>query len=241
MSLTESQAVFASVHENALNDVLTAFCTDRPRYLVYGSPAFVPATTIAETGMAAIAFPGIAGGIQWRVRLSIPRIDLFKQTMTLPPELALGPGQFSVRLGAEICLDCGRIRIDPKPPRGHDTKPDDREPNRPLPGTPKPDDRHPLREVTCCKLEVFAIGHIEHVLTSSGEDAITLVPDAVEIVDIKPDEVESVLECLLFMILQAVLGQIRLPLKSLRAGAFSLTLTEGPLIEDDQVKVRGAF
>ena len=75
MSLTESQAVFASVHENALNDVLTAFCTDRPRYLVYGSPAFVPATTIAETGMAAIAFPGIAGGIQWRVRLSIPRID----------------------------------------------------------------------------------------------------------------------------------------------------------------------
>lgn len=41
------------------------------------------------------------------------------------------------------------------------------------------------------------------------------------------------------MILQAVLAGIRLPLKALRAGAFQLALTVGPLIEDDQVKVRG--
>jgi len=105
MSLTETHEVFASVHEDALNDLIRAFCTDRPRYLVYGSPSFVPVTTIAETTMAAIAFPGVPGGIQWRIQLSIPRVDLHKQTSPLPPELTLGPGQFSASLGVRLCLD----------------------------------------------------------------------------------------------------------------------------------------
>jgi hypothetical protein len=235
MSLTETHEVFAAVHEDALNDLITAFCTDRPRHLVYGSPAFVPVTTVAETTMPAIAFPGVPGGIQWRVHLSIPRIDLHHQTMALPPELALGPGQFSATLSVRLCLDCRRLRIDPRPPRekpgtpGHDRPPQD-----------QPDDRPPRRlALTCCSLAVFAVGHLEHVLTSAGEDAIALAVDRVEIVDIAPPELESLLECLLFMVLQAVLAGIRLPLRALRAGAFSLTLAQGPLIEDDQIKARG--
>jgi hypothetical protein len=235
MSLTEAQEVFAGVHEDAINDVLTAFCTDRPRYLVYGSPAFVPVTTVAETAMAAIAFPGVPGGIQWRLRLSIPHIDLFKQSGPLPPPLSLGPNQYSAEIEAELCIDCRRLKIDPKPPRPKDPrkdKGDDR-------GDTKPTDEHVLSELTCFKLKVFALGHVEHVLASTGEDAIAFAVDAVEIEDITPDELESFLECLLFMILQAVLAGIRLPLKALRAGAFQLALTVGPLIEDDQVKVRG--
>lgn len=233
MSLTEAEAVFAGIHEDAINDVLTAFCTDRPRYLVYGSPAFVPVTTVAETTMAAIAFPGVPGGIQWRLRLSIPRVDLFKQSGPLPPPLALGAGQYSAQVDAELCIDCRRIRIDPKPPRPKDPRKDQGKDDVP------PADTHPLSELTCFKLRVFALGHIEHVLASTGEDAIAFAVDAVEIEDIKPDELESFLECLLFMILQAVLAGIRLPLRALRAGAFQLALTVGPLIEDDQIKVRG--
>ncbi len=233
MSLTETEEVFASIHEDALNDLLSAFCSDRPRYLVYGSPAFVPTTTVAETTMPAIAFPGVPGGIQWRIRLTTPHIDLFKQSSPLPPELSLAPGEFSASVGVELCLDCRRIKIDPRPPRG---KPGERQPD-----DRRPDDRHPLEELTCCKLELFAIGHLQHVLTSTGEDAIALAVDAVEIVDIKPGEVESLLECLLFMILQAVLAEIRLPLRALRVGAFQLTPIVGPLIEDDQVKMRGNF
>src|SRR5258705_10860111 len=101
MSLTAAQTVFASIHEDALNDLITAFCTARPHFLAYGSPSFVPVTTVAETAMAAIDFPGVPGGIQWRVRLSIPRVDLFKQTTPLPPELTLGPGQFSAQIDVE--------------------------------------------------------------------------------------------------------------------------------------------
>jgi hypothetical protein len=238
MSLTESALVFAGVHEDALNDLLTAFFTDRPRHLSYGSPAFVPVTTASETSMAPIAFPGVPGGIQWRVRFDIPRVDLFKQTMPLPPELALGPGQFSLRVAVQICLDCRRLKIDPKPPRPKGKGGEDRPAHDDRPRDPA---GHPLSELTCCRLEVFAVGHIEHVLTAGGEDAIALAVDGVEIVDIMPNELESLVECLLFMILQAVLADVRLPLRALRAGAFQLTLTQGPFIEDDQVKARGTF
>jgi hypothetical protein len=231
MSLTEAEAVFASIHETALNDLLTAFFTDRPRYLVYGSPSFVPVTTVAETTMPAIAFPGVPGGIQWRIRLGIPSIDLFKQTMQLPPELSLDPGEFGVGLDVELCLDCHRLRIDPRPPR---EKPNERKEEK----RPK-DERHPLQEVTCCRLKVFAVGHLERVMTVTGEDAIVFAVDAVEIVDIKPDRLEAVLECLLFMILQAVFAEVRLPLRALRAGAFQLIPVVGPLIEDDRIKMRG--
>jgi hypothetical protein len=243
MSLTQAEAVFASIHETALNDLLAAFFTDRPRYLVYGSPSFVPSTTVAETTMAAIAFPGVPSGIQWRITLGIPRVDLFKQTMSLPPELSLTPGEFSAGLDFELCLDCRRLKIDPRPPRG---KPDDRREDKrpkddkpPRDDRPQKDERHPLAEVTCCRLKVFAVGHLEHVMAVTGEDAIALAVDAVEIVDIKPDKLESVLECLLFMILQAVLAEVRLPLKALRVGAFQLIPVVGPLIEDDQIKMRG--
>jgi hypothetical protein len=237
MSLTEAQEVFASISETGLNDLITAFCTDRPRHLNYGSPAFVPTTTAAETSMASIPFPGVPGGIQWRVRLSPPRIDLYKQTDPLPPEITLQPGMFSASIGVELCLDCRRLKVDPKPPREFHGK----EEKQSKGDTDGKGDLHPVDELTCCALKTFIVGHIEHVMSTSGEDAIALAVDAVEIVDIAPDKLESVLECLLFMILQAVLADIRIPLRALRVGAFSLTPAIGPLIEDDQIKMRGVF
>ena len=235
MSLTEAEAVFASTHEDAINDLLTAFCVSRPRYLAYGSPAFVPATTVAETTIPAIAFPGIPGGIQWRLRLSIPHVDLYEQSGPLPPPLSLGPGQYSAEIDAELCIECRRLRIDPRPPRPTDPRRPREQDNTDV----ARDDRHPISELTCFTLKVFALGHIQHVLASTGKDAIAFAVDAVEIADIEPDELESFLECLLFVILQAVLAGIRLPLEALRAGAFQLALAAGPLIEDDRVKVRG--
>ena len=56
--------------------------------------------------------PGVPGGIQWRVAFSTPRIDLFKQTAQLPPQLALGPGQFSLRTAVQLCLNCAHRRDD---------------------------------------------------------------------------------------------------------------------------------
>jgi hypothetical protein len=65
------------------------------------------------------------------------------------------------------------------------------------------------------------------------------VPDDVKILDITPNSLDSVLECLLRMILQSVLANIRLPFHALTIGAFSLILTRGPEVDNDQVKLFG--
>ena len=224
MSLTQAQHVFASIHESALNDLLTAFFNARPRYLRYGSPAFVASTNVTATQMAAIGFPGLPGGIDWAVRFSIPRIDLHKQSDPLPSQLTLPPGGFSLRTDVELCVNCVRRRDDTKPGASHDNA---------------GNQGQRLGEVTCTKLQVFAIGHLDSWNDSSGNGEIRLRVDAVELVDITPDSLESVLECVIRMLLDAVLSQVNLPLAALRAGAFHLAVTQGPLIEDDHVLARG--
>lgn len=225
MSLTDTQRVFASIHESALNDLLRAFFTARPRYLRYGSPAFVPATNVTATQMPAIAFPGLPGGIDWAVQFEIPRIDLHDPDDALPPQLALPPGGFSLRTAVKLCINCVKRRDD----RGQGKDPT---------GKPNDDDRS-LGEVTCTELGVFAIGHLDSWNDASGNGEIRLRVDAVELVDITPDNLESVLECLIRMLLDAALSQVHLPISALRAGAFQLLVTQGPLIDLDHVLARG--
>lgn len=227
MSLTQAAAVFGAIHEDALNDMLTAFFSARPRYARYGSPTFVPATTANETQMSAILFPGIPGGIQWRVAFTTPRVDLFEQTAPLPPPLALAPGQFSLRTTVEICLLCAHRR-------------DDRSPT----GAARPnDDRRTVARnpdnVICTRLDVYGIGHIDAWSDSAGNGEVRLRVDQVELVDITPDSLESLVECLLRMILDAALAQVVLPLAALRAGAFRLVVVNGPLVDNDRIQVFG--
>lgn len=224
MSLTQAQHVFASIHESAVNDLLTAFFSTRPRYLRYGSPAFVASTNVTATQMQAISFPGLPGGIEWAVRFSIPHIDLFKQTDSLPPQLTLPPGGFSLRTDVQLCVNCVKRQDDRN--TGNQDGRDGR-------------DGRGLGEVTCTRLEVFATGHMDNWNDSSGNGEIRFRVDAVELVDITPDSLESVLECVIRMLLDAVLSQVHLPLQALRAGAFKLIVAQGPLIEDDHVLARG--
>ena len=80
--------------------------------------------------------------------------------------------------------------------------------------------------------------YAERTSSPSG-DALRLVVDAIELVDLEPNELESVVECLLLQILRAVLASVRLPLTALRAGAFELVPTAGPLVQDDQIEMFG--
>ncbi|MDP3893746.1 hypothetical protein [Nocardioides sp.] len=240
MSLTQSADAFASAHEDALNDVVTAICSARPHLLSYGSPAFVPASSVHETQMSPIPFPGTSG-VQWHVSFTIPKVDLFDQDQPLPPELSLGPGGFSVTTDVTLCVDCDpRGREPDRDPdrehpdkRHHDPEHHDRE---------HPDEREPgkAEHATCVRLHLAAVGRPVPTVTA-GEPALTFTVDALEIVDITPVELENVLECLLTVILRSVLSTIRIPLTALRAGAFALTPTEGPLVETDLILVRGDF
>lgn len=71
----------------------------------------------------------------------------------------------------------------------------------------------------------------------TGQIGITL--KRVEIVDITPDPVESLIEALALGILQTMLANVRLPFNTITAGAFGLILLAGPTAETNQIKVRG--
>lgn len=218
MSLTEAEHVFAGIHENGLNDFLRTLFTARPHYLRYGSPAFVPASTASVTQIAAISFPGIPGGVQWAVEFDIPRIDLFKASAPLPPPLTLAANQFALSTTVRLTIGCETRDQRPNP---HEER-------------PRPSRGQPLHTT----LGLWAVGH-PVIRNVGGEGSLTFAVDAVELVDVKPDDLESVLECLIRMLLQGALAQVSLPLHALRAGAFSLVLQRGPNVVDDQLKVYG--
>jgi hypothetical protein len=173
--------------------------------------------------MGAIPFPG-TGGIDWRVTFDIPVIDLFKQTRPLPPQLALGPGQFSLQTTVELCLDCLARKDDHQDPAGGDH-------GQGGPGR--------ATHVVCARLGVFGIGHLDSWHNANGDGGVRLRVDAVELVDVTPDALETVLECLIKMVLDAALSQVELPITALRAGAFHLVVVRGPEIDDDRIKVAG--
>lgn len=237
MSLTQTHDVFAAIHEDGLDDLLRRFFTTRPKYLNYGSPGFTAATTVTATQMAAIPFPGVPGGIEWSVRLAQPVVDAHPQSTGLPPELdPLGAERVAIRTAVQICVDCsnrerGDDQRDPRPDQqdpthGHHRKYD---PDRPIGKDLKP---------VCFVVEVYAIARAERTTSAAG-DALRLVVDAIELVDLEPNELESLVECLLLQILRAVLASVRLPLTALRAGAFELTPAAGPFVRDDQIEMFG--
>jgi hypothetical protein len=241
MSLTETSEVFVAVEESALNDLITAVCTTRPHLLHYGSPAFVPASSTSATQMAPIPFPG-SPGLQWSVELTVPQLDLFKEDRPLPPELSLGAGQFSLSTAVRLCVDCAD-RHDGKGDDHQEPGPDDHKDDDPKHDDRWPDDRDDwgkARNAVCCRLGVFAVGHLVSTWVN-GEEGIGFAVDSLEIVDIEPNALESVLECLLTMILRSVLATLSLPLTALELGAFTLTPTEGPLIDVNRVLARGDF
>jgi len=239
MSLTESHEVFVAVEESALNDLITAVCATRPHLLHYGSPAFVPASSTAATQMAPIPFPG-SPGLQWSVELAVPQLDLFRQDLPLPPELTIAPGQFSISTAVRICVDCadrhgGRDDHGDDHGDGHG----DKDPN----GRDWRDDRDgwgKAQNPVCCKLGVFVVGHLVSTWVD-GHQAIGFALDSLELVDVEPNPLESVLECLLAMILRSVLATLSLPVNALQLDAFTLTPTEGPLIDVNRVLARGDF
>jgi hypothetical protein len=221
MSLTEAEEVHAGLSEGGANDLLTAIFTARPRLLNYRSSPLVPgppAAASAWTTMPAIAFPGLPGGVGWGVQFSIPKIDFHPDSSGgLPPPLVLGVQRFSLRTTVTLTLLCAtrRGQHDPDNPGAAVT---------------------PLR----AKLDVFGIGHATAVYFGTpGSGEITFDVDAVEIVDIAPPELETLLECLIRMLLDAALGTVRLPFNAVTAGAFAFALVRGPEVEDDQLKLYG--
>jgi hypothetical protein len=215
MSLTQAFHVFAGVSQNGINTFLQSLFSTRPHYLNYGSPSFVAASTVNATTMPAISFPGVPSGIQYAVSFSIPTIDLF------PPDAgSLSPipphaNQFGLHTKVKLTIGCFTWI--------------------PNPGN---DDRGRMVPLSV-ELDVWALGALVSHYYGPGTGYISLQVLAVRIPEIQPHPLEAVIDCLIRMMLNAVLENVQLPFHALSAGAFQLILESGPTIDNDQVKVWG--
>jgi hypothetical protein len=200
MSLTQTQTIFAGVHETGINDLLLAFFRARPRHLRYGTPPLVPGTTVSGTSVPAITFFGHT--IQFLITCDIPTVDI---TPGGAGSAALMPGanEFTVRtnLNFTVLIDNGL----------------------PITGS--------LLVLGLC--EPFV------AVSTPGTGQVGITLKRVEIVDITPNWVESLVEGLVLGILQTVLATVRFPFNTITAGAFGLILLVGPTADANQIKVRG--
>ncbi len=212
MSLTQNFHVFAGVAESGINTFLKDLFTTRPHYLNYGSPAFVPANTVNATSVAAIPFPGVPTGIQFAVSFGIPTVDLFPPDSGSTSPIPPALNQFGLHTKVRLVVGCYTFTDGEK--RGQMT---------------------PL----FVDLDVWALGNIVSHYFGPGTGYITFQVLNVRIPGIKPEGLESVIDCLIRMMLNALLENVQLPFHVLSAGVFQLILEQGPTIDQDQVEVWG--
>lgn len=212
MSLTGTHHLFAGVSEDGINDLVAAFFSARPRYLRFGSPPFVGATTASATQTPSLPFPGVPGGVPYLVQFGLPIFDLspVDPLAPPPPSLVLGPGQVSIFTTVDLTLGClgGDIGRD-----------------RPRKMSP-----------TETQLDVWAIG--TPVMGGSG---IGFDISAVDLPQVRPDSLRDVFDCLLEMLLAGALRALRLPLQTVTVGVAVLSLEDGPTITSDELDVWGSI
>lgn len=213
MSLTGTHHAFASIDEQGTNDALQAFFGARPHYLHYGSTPFVTGNSVSVTQVPTIAFPGTPGGIPYKIDLTVPVVDLFPPDGPLPAPLSLGPDELSLKTKVTITVGCTTGTSDPK--RGGNVTP------------------------VATALDVIAIGKPVATYFSPGVGNIKFVVEDVLVEPVEPESLRAVLDCLLRMILNAVLSSVELPFSVIDAGFIQLELEAGPTIADNQIELWG--
>lgn len=100
MSLTQTQHVFAGVHETGLNDLLRAFLSARPRHLSFGTPSYV-VTPMDGVPMQIIKIGLVT--IEYLVTFAIPTVDITPGAVGTVP--APGPGELVLMTSATLIVN----------------------------------------------------------------------------------------------------------------------------------------
>ena len=179
------------------------------------------------TQMDPIPFPFVPGGIDWAVTFSPPVIDLHPETPPAPPpEITLGPGQFTLHTGVQMCIACVFARG-----RGDDGQTPDKTRRR-LDGV-----RHATRRASSSRCARSATSSSSRARPGRLRSGCAWTRSRSSTSPRTTSSRSSSACCAWCSTPRST--QMELPLEALRAGAFSLTLVRGPEIEDDQVKVYG--
>lgn len=280
MGFTDNCDIFASFHEDGFNLIINHVRSQRPSLFNYATADVArnrellceaikahpivflrnnPLITIVDP----LQIPGTNYGINFAVQLVDLQIDFHPgDEFNLPPEL--NPPLKAQRLAIKLRL-CGGLGCPPKdsvdqfiPPPKDPAKSD-----QPPPGVPdRPRENVPViplptRKLICFCLDAYATGGVR-IVTYNGKPYLEPFLDAIEIVDIKPAEMENSLECYIGLMLKlAVLPGLRTLLKhaplNLTQGAtdlfpqptnvilspmpVSVAVPNNPAIEEDLLKV----
>lgn len=253
MAFTDNCDLFGSVEERAINAVGRHVMRQRPSLFNYGTERIAENRRLwcrkVEVAQDVLVFanplmtvvpplpiPGTTYSLEYCLQIAQVEIDFHpNDVVQLPPELGSTlPSQHFAGM-AKVCagIGCPSERLtDYLPVGGGRTKGKERG------GT------IPATEIDCFCLDVFVVGHV-------ATDGVHLgaVLDGLEIVDIKPDGLESSLECYLSATIRlAILPQLRVALPTIVFDILQLaTVTisptpapgvvpNNPAIEDDQLK-----
>jgi hypothetical protein len=288
MAFTQFSDLFASIHENAINNVVLQLQRQRPSLFNYGTHSFVLkpdklchsiANFIDQDVLLfdndlvheekLLSIPGYNGpfGMEYCLQLRELSIDIHPGNRhDLPPDLSpLGKQRFSLKGKACVglgCPDLGTLEeIAPieKPyfpdldlreyvtqPNKETSKKDGKE--REKEESPKTPDRPvPFKRPICFCLDLFAVFHLQ--LEGSADDPIlALKLDNLEIVDVKPEGLENIVECFIkTMIIMSILPKVRIALRALVLNVADVLTIEptptstnvpfNPALEDDQIKI----
>jgi hypothetical protein len=208
------------------------------------------------TRQALLPVPGTTYGLHYCTQLTKLKIDFHPGgAINLPPELAppLQPQRLALELQFCIGVGCPSLKqltdigdleagkTKPLPSARANDEPrssfakdnDDREDDKPIVITPLPVDDD---VVQCVCIGVYAICHFDVVDDAFGK-RLALRLDGLELVDIRPNGLEDILECIVkATLILGLLPRLRIPLDN---HAFSLgefgSLTVGPTPTSPQV------
>jgi hypothetical protein len=247
MSLTKSAGVYASVHERGLNRILDELKKQRPVWFNFGTDYFIespdkamlqPLATEEITPEDAIDIPGTGGqlGIDFIVQVGKTAVDFFPKTLSgYPPEIGLSKDQAVLKTELAVTLAYPTkvsVRIVRGKEKGwrrvysHSTS------------------------IIATKLDVWAkvapVIVVEPAnmsdLGSSMEKKLSFDLKKLEIVDIKPDSLETVIETVCSNVIQwGFLQNLRLPVSIMVLDMFTIELDGGispnPAIKGDRTEV----
>lgn len=267
MAFTDKCDLFASVNEDGINLVARHIMRQRPSLFNYatqyvkdhpqlacrfpdhtidvtnhGNPLFGLENAIPIFGADA---PPV--GLNFCAQLVDAKIDFHpSNVITLPAELnpPLKPQHLAMMVTICAGIDCPVQefidQIPPGSPFGNLAGRDQSQPPEFVP---------PTRKLICFCLSAFVVAHVEMV-TVAGKACLVGKVDGVDIVDIKPDELENGINCYLRTTMEVLLREkLCIPMEKLTLSfpLFNMPITlaptpnppvpNNPAVENDQLKV----
>lgn len=261
MALTDHCDVFGSFHEEGFNRIIHHIQTQRPSVFNYGTQDIINRKDLwckeikahdavfrfgnpLLTRSPYLPIPGYNGpfGMSYIMQLTKVVIDFHPgNSIILPPELAPPLKEQHFALSATFCVGMGcpdKRYVDDITSKDPQRDDEDRkeEPTDPTRG-------FPFEKLNCFCIDIVAVLHVER-----QNNYIELKLDGLEIVDIRPEGLENILECYIETIIRlSLLPKLRMSLNNLvfeienyvtiEPTPISPNVPFNPSIGDDKVSV----